>query len=1046
VLRNLLIILLLFIGVNSFGQQQNVEFHLTNQLLTGIKILKVKRDYKDPYLWVLAQNNQVYRINSQTFAVNDYTAQFAAYSNLHFTDIAGLNKDTVCVSANSPNIVVYEKGVLKQINQANGLTDAVTSIGIGAGYIYTNALGYGLMIGTTKNFNYYDLSSGLLKANIYQNYGSNVFWPVNIFTLTYRTNMITWPNPYFTGTNDCQVLIPTPSTYYATYIYNTPTRPVNTAYYYLAQFGSLYGGSSFWGNSNGLYQQSLHWNQSFQQDTNYYHCLNGIKVNKIADILGLTSIPGLPKDDLLVGTDNGLYFTSSLNDNDPDVIPLGNGYGDYIGPGFSTFYCNEVGNVAINDICTNATTPYSVTTGYYCENGVWLGTNNGVYFITPDYGKFLNPNNRLSNIISFSRPSTADSSIQICMGDSARMNVNLADTAANLIQWQKNGQDIIGATKATLTVADGGDYNVILYDPCENIHFQTNHLYVTTLSAPVFTFNYPDTLQYCDSASATLNVTKSSAYHYRWYHNGVLNGDTTATLTATQSGKYYVEVSACSGTWFPTKPVVVNLVNLPQPNITSNKGVYCQSDIALLSANSITDTSYTINWYRDDILLPGAKNQSILKTDTAGNYTVTLTSNTSSCSKTSAAFSLAFVSGPSFTFNYPDVMNYCAGENPEISVQGNSAYQYRWFKNDTLVMYYGAVDGNNFLDVTQSGKYRVEVSACQNSWVPSKEVQINIIQLPTPVISTDKPGYCIGDNATLTVSTPPQSNYNIYWSLNGARQFAYNNQQSIVTNVPGNYSVAIFSNVINTDNTTCMQFSTIQNIAFTAKPTLNIQQLNSNNLCQGQTANLMAVYTGDGSVKWSNGESGDQIAVNTAGTYTATLITPSGCTVDTSISVTFLPDPVLSVNDTTICTYKNQTITLNAPAGYVQYSWNGQPGNSFYSVTQPQTVNLMVTDANGCQASAQIHVTEQCPDVEIPNAFTPNGDGINDYWQVEGLDNTATINIFNRYGTLVYQSKGNTTPWDGTYHGSKLSAGVYYYIIKVKNGKQTYSGSVTILY
>jgi hypothetical protein len=233
------------------------------------------------------------------------------------------------------------------------------------------------------------------------------------------------------------------------------------------------------------------------------------------------------------------------------------------------------------------------------------------------------------------------------MGDSAILKVNPADTSTNYIQWQKNGQDIIGATKATLSVADSGDYSVILYAPCQNVSIQTNHLHVSTLSAPIFTFNYPAKLQYCDSASVTLNVTQSSAYHYRWYTNGVLNGDTTATLTATQSGKYYVEVSACSGTWYPTKQVEIDLANLPQPSITSDKSLYCKSDTASLLVNSVKDTAYTINWYRDNVLLPGAKNQGILKTDTAGSYTVTITSSTTPCNKTSAAFVLVFVSTPS---------------------------------------------------------------------------------------------------------------------------------------------------------------------------------------------------------------------------------------------------------------------------------------------------------------------------------------------------------------------------------------------------------------
>ncbi len=85
--RNLLIIVLLNTGLTAYCQQQDVEFHLINRLCPGTKILKVKCDFHDPYVWVLAQNNQVYRVNSLTLAIDNYTSQFASYTSLPFIDI-----------------------------------------------------------------------------------------------------------------------------------------------------------------------------------------------------------------------------------------------------------------------------------------------------------------------------------------------------------------------------------------------------------------------------------------------------------------------------------------------------------------------------------------------------------------------------------------------------------------------------------------------------------------------------------------------------------------------------------------------------------------------------------------------------------------------------------------------------------------------------------------------------------------------------------------------------------------------------------------------
>jgi len=83
----------------------------------------------------------------------------------------------------------------------------------------------------------------------------------------------------------------------------------------------------------------------------------------------------------------------------------------------------------------------------------------------------------------------------------------------------------------------------------------------------------------------------------------------------------------------------------------------------------------------------------------------------------------------------------------------------------------------------------------------------------------------------------------------------------------------------------------------------------------------------------------------------------------------------------------------------------------------------------------------------IPNAFSPNGDNINDTWFIPGLDayKNSRVTIFDRYGRITYNSTGIYTPWDGNINGKKCAVGIYYYIIEPETAKKSYSGWLLLM-
>ena len=1028
--HKLLFFLLLLVSAKAYSQQ-DVEFHLNQKFLDGKVVLKVYRDFYDPYLWVLAKNNEVYRVNSLTYDVADYTSTFAAYSNLEFIDIAGRSKDTVFIATNSKNIIYYKNGGIKLIGEADGVPGTVNSIGIEA-FRYKPYVS--LMIATNNGIRIYNLDTEQLEIN--PQGGDTKIYASNYRTEMYKDSVS--PGSVTDDTIKYQpVTVKTRSTTWRAYLweggkqFGYDIKTADNMEDALANPNEVFA-NFIWGNNRGLFTNNVNYSY-YSIFFPSYHYLDGISVNKITDMMGLVAfgdpyefgLAGLMKQTLLVGTDKGLYFSNSVYGNTTDRLK-----------GISFFHDDELGNVVVNDICVNAAS----TTMPICEDGAWVATNNGLFYLKPDYSRSITSSH--IGAAHFKDQDDSISDIKICADGDVTAEIRQNLYSGNTIQWYKNSIEIPLASADTLKIKTAGEYYAILYDPCSNVRLETNHLTVEVITAPVIYKDFPPKAEICDATSGTLtfnfqnpNSQYNSLIKYRWYTDGVLNGETSMTYTVTKSGKYRCEVSTCANSWISSKEIDMSIINLPVPEIQPDKALYCDGEQATLTVNVPQSADYTINWYRDGTLLDQFKNNTNIKTGQPGKYSVILSSTIGSCVKPSELKEISFISKPDFTFNYDNELKYCEGTPVTLKANGSIDYKYRWYKDGVLTG-----DVTQSINILATGSYNVEVSACEGSWVPSKTVKVDLVKIPVPVISRDKAVYCMGDNATLTVNAGTDALYTINWYRDDTLLTDAQNKTAVTTSVPGNYSVKITGNGVD-----CSQTSAVQPLVFNQEPTVSIEKIIKTTLCDGQTVDLKVEYSG-GTVQWSTGESGNQVSVAKSGIYKATVTSASGCTADGSVSINFLPKPVFTVKDTSVCTFTNQNVILKAPDGFKNYSWNnGASTQQTYLVTTPQTVTLTVTDNNDCQATQQVVVASQCPDVHVPNTFTPNHDGINDTWNIEGLENdhSIMIRVYTRYGALVYQGAG--TSWDGTYRGGELPAGVYYYVINAKNNQLKLSGSITII-
>jgi len=122
------------------------------------------------------------------------------------------------------------------------------------------------------------------------------------------------------------------------------------------------------------------------------------------------------------------------------------------------------------------------------------------------------------------------------------------------------------------------------------------------------------------------------------------------------------------------------------------------------------------------------------------------------------------------------------------------------------------------------------------------------------------------------------------------------------------------------------------------------------------------------------------------------------------------------------------------------------------SVTLPSNViKAMATDINGCESDAVVTIeTKPCCDLFLPNAFSPNGDGVNDKFGVETIGNPLSfeLRIYNRFGQLLFTGNTITDKWDGTYNGKPVDMGTYYFRVYSKCTNSTenqYKGDLSLI-
>jgi gliding motility-associated-like protein len=179
---------------------------------------------------------------------------------------------------------------------------------------------------------------------------------------------------------------------------------------------------------------------------------------------------------------------------------------------------------------------------------------------------------------------------------------------------------------------------------------------------------------------------------------------------------------------------------------------------------------------------------------------------------------------------------------------------------------------------------------------------------------------------------------------------------------------------------------------------------------------------------WSTGENTRYIAVD--GTGIVWLSAANGnCTVADTINIINYPDLITQLGDEYfLCEDDDELVRLDAGEGFTHYRWTPTEDTTQWIIVRSTGEYFVkVTDNNGCIGNDETKVKRLCGVIlHFPNAFTPDNDGLNDVYRPSGTDVLSfRINIYNRWGELVFTSNNYNKGWDGLYKNKPAAADVY---------------------
>jgi gliding motility-associated-like protein len=378
-------------------------------------------------------------------------------------------------------------------------------------------------------------------------------------------------------------------------------------------------------------------------------------------------------------------------------------------------------------------------------------------------------------------------------------------------------------------------------------------------------------------------------------------------------------------------------------------------------------------------------------------------------------------------------VNVGSGSNISLGADttycGISAYQltpkttgtnniYLWQDGSTGPSFKASKDGLYWMQVTNA------VNGCSN------RDSIRLAFKPDPIFSLGPDQRkCVGDIVDLSVNVPAIYN----WS-NGAVNNSVRISQS-----------GIYWLDVTLDGCTKRDSITI---AFDNYPIVNLG--NDTTLCEGASL-LLDVQNPGMQYKWQNNANSETLRIQSAGTYSVQ-VRNNNCVVSDEINIRYLDKPKFRLGrDTIICQGTVITFAPTIEKGEgLTFLWSTGSTDTTVTTTQQGYYTLTITNECGTQTDG-LNVSKGICEVYVPSAFSPNRDGLNDVFKVLHGANVSEFNleVYNRWGQIVFSSNDIKKGWDGTHKGQQQDAGIFVWVIRYKvpndNNRKVMKGALNLI-